>query len=60
MSSTPRYYKWIPQEDTDLGTMPFEGDFTVNDRITQMASSGAVVNIWHYNPNTHEFGRNVV
>ena len=56
-AENPRWYKWYPQEETDLGTMPFEGDFTLNDRIEQMASDGVYHYIWHYNPNTHEFGR---
>ena len=34
-ASNPRYYKWYPTEETDLGTMPFEGDFTTSDRIVQ-------------------------
>lgn len=34
-AANPRYYKYYPQEVIDLGTMPFEGDFTVDDRIVQ-------------------------
>lgn len=33
-AANPRYYKWYPTEVTDLGSMPFEGDWTVNDRIS--------------------------
>lgn len=32
-AENPRYYKYYPQEEMDLGTMPFEGDFTASDRI---------------------------
>jgi hypothetical protein len=39
--------------------MPFEGDFTAGDRITQMTPDGTGQNIWVYNPNTHEFGRTI-
>lgn len=35
-ASNPRWYKWYPTEVTDLGTMPFEGDFTTDDRIIQI------------------------
>lgn len=59
MSDTPRYYKWYPTVSCDLGTMPFAGDWTINDRIQQLQSNGAVVNIWYYNPNTNGFGRTV-
>lgn len=55
-ASNPRYYKWYPTEETDLGTMPFEGDFTPNDRISQMNEQG-IQTIYYYNANTNEFGR---
>lgn len=57
-AANPRYYKWYPTEETDLGTMPFEGDFTTDDRIVQMNEQG-VQTIYYYNSNAHEFGRNV-
>ena len=57
MSDTPRYYKWVPSVSVDLGTMPFEGDWTINDRIQQ--SNGTTFTYWFYNQNTNEFGRNV-
>lgn len=57
-ASNPRYYKYYPQEVIDLGTMPFEGDFTTNDRIVQMDSSGMQI-IYVCNATGTEFGRNV-
>ena len=59
MSATnPRYYKWYPTEVTDLGTMPFEGDFTTADRIAQTSSEGIQV-VWYCNTAGTEFGRTV-
>ena len=40
MSDTPRYYKWYPTISCDLGTMPFEGDFTTDDKIVVSDASG--------------------
>lgn len=31
--ANPRYYKFTPSEDMDLGNNPVSGDFTVDDRI---------------------------
>lgn len=56
MSATPRYYKWYPTEVTDLGTMPFEGDFTKDDRIMQMNSDGIQI-VYFSNAAGTEFGR---
>lgn len=55
-ASNPRYYKWYPTVSCDLGTMPFEGDFTTNDRIVQMNSAGMQV-IYISNASGTEFGR---
>ena len=55
MSDTPRYYKWYPTVSCDLGTMPFEGDWTENDLIQQ--SNGTLMTIYKYNNTTNEFGR---
>lgn len=57
-AENPRYYKWYPTEETDLGTMPFEGDWTVNDRIAQMDSTG-ILTIYRSNAAGTEFGRDV-
>ena len=57
-AENPRYFKWYPTEETDLGTMPFEGDFSVADRIIQYDSAGFMT-IYIYNSNTNEFGRYV-
>lgn len=57
-AANPRYYKWYPTEVTDLGTMPFEGDFTTADRIVQSNSEGIQV-VWYCNAAGTEFGRNV-
>ena len=56
MSDTPRYYKWYPTVSCDLGTMPFEGDWTVNDRIVQIDVAGMQV-IYCTNASGTEFGR---
>lgn len=58
-ASNPRYYKWYPTEETDLGTMPFEGDFTTNDRIVQTNSNGTTQTIYVSNATGTEFGRTV-
>ena len=58
MSDTPRYYKWYPSVSCDLGTMPFEGDWTMNDRITQTDAAGMHV-IYLPNSSGTEFGRMV-
>ena len=57
-AENPRFYKWYPTEETDLGTMPFEGDFTANDRIEQKDSTG-ISTIYFYNATAKAFGRNV-
>lgn len=57
-AANPRYYKYYPQEVIDLGTMPFEGDFTTDDKILQSDAAGLRI-IYYYNPNTNEFGRTV-
>ena len=56
MSDTPRYYKWYPTVSCDLGIMPFEGDWTINDCIVQTNVDG-MQNIFFYNAPTEEFGR---
>ena len=55
-AANPRYYKYYPQEVMDLGTMPFEGDFTVNDKIVQIDSAGIQI-IYASNASGTEFGR---
>ena len=55
-AANPRYYKYYPQEEIDLGTMPFEGDFTTNDRIVQMNEQG-LQTIYVSNATGTEFGR---
>ena len=58
MSDTPRWYRWYPDKEYDLGTMPFEGDYTLSDRIYQMRPSG----MWDpyvSNATGTEFGRSV-
>ena len=55
-AANPRYYKYYPQEEMDLGTMPFEGDFTTNDRIVQPTSDG-LQKIYVSNAAGTEFGR---
>ena len=55
-AANPRYYKWYPTEETDLGTMPFEGDFTTDDRIIQMDAYG-IQTTYLYNQTSTEFGR---
>ena len=57
-AANPRYYKWYPTEVTDLGTMPFEGDFTTDDRIVQMDSAG-IQTVYYSNATGTEFGRTV-
>lgn len=57
-AANPRYYKWYPTEETDLGTMPFEGDFTINDRIVQANEQG-IQTIYFSNATGTAFGRNV-
>ena len=58
-AANPRYYKYYPQEVMDLGTMPFEGDFTINDRIIQNDEYG-VAKIYVSNAAGTEFGRTVM
>lgn len=55
-AANPRYYKYYPQEVIDLGTMPFEGDFTTDDRIVQMDSAG-LQKIYVSNASGTEFGQ---
>lgn len=55
-AENPRYFKWYPTEETDLGTMPFEGDFTTADRIRATDSAGYAI-FYVYNSSTNEFGR---
>jgi hypothetical protein len=57
-AANPRYYKWYPTVSCDLGTMPFEGDFTTDDRIVQMGSTG-IATIYISNAAGTEFGRYV-
>lgn len=57
--SKPRYYKWYPTVSCDLGAMPFEGDFTTDDRIIQNDEYG-VAKIYVSNAAGTEFGRNVM
>lgn len=57
-AANPRYYKYYPQEEIDLGTMPFEGDFTVNDKIVQPTVDGFQT-IYYSNAAGTEFGRTV-
>lgn len=56
MSATPRYYKWYPTEACSLGTMPFEGDFTTNDKIVAQDAEGIHI-IYCSNASGTEFGR---
>ena len=62
MSDTPRYYKYFPQETIDLGTMPFEGDWTQSDRIQQPSVDGSAIIIYYYGKDVdtgeYGFGRN--
>jgi len=51
-ASNPRYYKYYPQEEIDLGTMPFDGDWTVNDRIVQNDETG-MAKTYFYNSSTN-------
>ena len=55
-AANPRYYKYYPQEVMDLGTMPFEGDFTTNDRIVQYDAAGMQI-VYMSNASGTEFGR---
>ena len=57
MSDTPRLYKWYPTVSCDLGTMPFQGDWTENDRIHQIDALGIWIN-YTYSP-LSGFGRTV-
>ena len=57
-AENPRYYKWYPTVSADLGTMPFEGDWTKDDEIIQKESNG-LQTIYYYNSPTKEFGRRV-
>lgn len=60
MSDTPRYYKWYPTVSCDLGTMPFEGDWTENDKIQTYDGNGmAVIYFYGTDAETGEkcFGR---
>ena len=57
-AENPRWYKYYPQEEIDLGTMPFEGDFTTDDRIIQNNSVG-IATIYTCNATGTEFGRTV-
>lgn len=59
MSATPRYYKWYPTEACSLGTMPFEGDFTTNDKIVAQSAEGITI-IYCSNASGTEFGRFVM
>ena len=55
-AENPRYYKFYPQEEMDLGTMPFEGDFTIDDKIVQTTVDGFHI-IYSSNASGTEFGR---
>lgn len=57
MNNTPRYYKWFPDKEYDLGTHPVEGDWTLNDRIITYDCTG--MNVIYYPSTTGEWGRNV-
>lgn len=57
-AANPRYYKYYPQEVMDLGAMPFEGDFTIDDRIVKYDAAGMQI-IYFYNSSKNEFGRYV-
>lgn len=57
-AENPRHFKWYPTEEIDLGTMPFEGDFTTSDRIVKMGPDGIQI-YYIYNSPTNEFGRYV-
>ena len=62
-AANPRYYKWYPTEKTDLGTMPFEGDWTQDDTITTLnVVSGMQINFFYgtdYETGEKGFGRTV-
>lgn len=57
-AENPRYYKYYPQKVLDLGTMPFEGDFTTNDRIVQYDVAG-MQTVYYPNASKTEWGRTV-
>lgn len=57
MSDKSRWYKWYPEVSCDLGSMPFEGSWTTNDRICQVAPDGVGMNTYYYNVISAEFGR---
>lgn len=60
-AENPRYYKYIPQETIDLGTMPFEGDWSFNDQIVTVDSE-QYQHVYFYgkdSTNTYGFGRKV-
>lgn len=57
MSDTPRYYKWFPDKEYDLGVYPFEGDWTPNDRIQVFNTEGMA--LFYFPSTSGEWGRNV-
>ena len=57
MSATPRYYKYYPQETIDLGEHPFEGDWTLSDRIDCTDIAG--LHFQYFPSTTGVWGRNV-
>jgi hypothetical protein len=62
-ASNPRWYKWYPTEETDLGEVPFEGDWSSEDRIYQVGGqteSGDILwNIYYKHAAQLQWGRNV-
>ena len=55
-AANPRFYKYYPQKVLDLGTMPFEGDFTSDDKIVQYDVTG-MQTIYYPNATKTEWGR---
>jgi len=65
-AENPRWYKWYPTEETDLGSNPIEGDFDVNDRFMVPSpftqEDGSISWLWtpyFYSSAKSEWGRNV-
>lgn len=61
-AENPRFYKWCQTVSCDLGTMPFEGDWTLSDRIyysSPLSGGGWSWNYYYCNSSGTEFGRSV-
>lgn len=57
--ANPRFYKFTPSEDMDLGNNPVRGDFTVDDRIMQQNSDG-IFKQWICKNDLSGWGRTVL